>query len=586
MHPVQTAVPRPPRVVAATSGRVNTALAGLVLALAAGGSAAADDNAAGRRIEPGNVGQLALAFVFRTESIGADSGAPASLDGTLFVLTPFPHTLFAVDPAAPPERRVKWQYRPQADRRAEGLSCCGRIDHGPVAQGGRVYFTTLDGRVVALDAASGRSVWDVALARPDRGEALTGPPTVAGGRVFVGSGGSDMGTRGWLAALDAGSGRVLWQRHSTGPDADVGIGADFAPPFAGERGHDLGVATWPPDGWQAGGGAVAGPVLVDADEGVVWHGTGPPSPWNGEQRPGDNKWTSGLFARDAGSGAARWFDGIDPHNPLAWRDGGADLLVEQAWNGVPRKLLVHADGNGWLYVVDRRSGEILAADAFAASVVTAVDRASGRPTYRGDKLPRLGRQTRDACPAWSGAASGPAALQPGRGVVFLPLSRLCMDLEVRTANRIPATPFAGANVRLRVPPMAGSLVAWDLAGRKALWRVDERFPLVGGALATDGGLVFYGTLDGWLKAVDARDGKVLWQFRAPGGIVGRPAVSRSADGHEQVAVVSGARRLNGMTARDGIDPRDLTAGLGYAALRTRLPEEADPAATLLVFRLP
>jgi PQQ-dependent dehydrogenase (methanol/ethanol family) len=526
-----------------------------------------------------------LAYAFRTDRLGADSGAPVYADGTLYLLTPFPHTLYALDPATVAGSRVKWRYTPRADLAAEGGSCCSRVDHGPVLEGGQLYFSTLDGRVVSIEARGGRVLWDVSVASGAQGEVLTSAPTVTRKLVLIGSGRSDHGNRGWLAALDRTSGKLLWKRYSTGSDADVGVGASFVARNAEKR-ADLGVSTWPPGASDAGGGGVDGAVLYDAEANLVWHGTGPPTPWNPEQRPGTNQWTSGLFARDAETGMARWFDAVAPGNPFSWRDAGADVLVDRSWQGRLRHLLVHPDGNGFLYVIDRLTGELLAADRYTASAVTSVDLATGLPHYRPDKVPAPGRQAREICPAWSGATAGPGVHDAERGVLILPVSRLCMDLEVRIANRIKGTPFVGASVRLLLPARSGGLLAWDIEARKPLWIIDESYPVVGGATLADGGRVVYGTLDGWLKTIDARDGKLLAIYRAPGGIVGRPAVWQGADGRSFAAVVSGARRLYGMTAKDGIDPRDVTAGMGYAALVHRLPPEADPAGTLIVVQLP
>ena len=307
-------------------------------------------------IDTRSVAGLRLAFALRTERSGAEAGAPATAHGLFFVLSPFPHTLFAIDPAAAPAARIKWQYSPQADRVADGLSCCERSEHGPVVDGSQVYFTTLDGHVVSLDVDSGKVRFDVVVTDASKGETLAGPPTLTPASVLVGNSGGDFGVRGWVAALDVASGRIQWKRYSTGPDAEVGIGPGFRPYYTSYRGADLGVSTWPPTAWQQGGGSVAAPILYDAASQLIFHGTGHPAPWNAEQRTGDNLWTSGLFARDAATGTARWFNALNPHGPFAYQGGNADLLVDRLWQGQARHLLVHADANGLLYVFDRTSG--------------------------------------------------------------------------------------------------------------------------------------------------------------------------------------------------------------------------------------
>ena len=536
-------------------------------------------------ISVGNVHQLQLAFSFRINDAGAESSAPAGAEGLLFVLGSFPHRLWAIDPSASPERRVRWHYAPTADRSAEGLSCCDHAGHGPVVAKGRVFFTTLDGRLVALDAATGALLFDVPVANPKEGETLAGAPLVAEGRVFVGNAGDDFGVRGWIAALDADSGKLFWKRYSTGPDLDVGIGPDFKPFYASLRGTDLGTSTWPPAAWQQGGGSVAGTLLYDKNTRALFHGTGHPAPWNAAQREGDNRWTSGVFARDAANGSARWFAGFNRHDPFVYRDAGSDVLMDAMWQGRERGLLVHPDANGMLYVVDRQSGQILAADPVAQSAVAGFDTANGETRYAPSKSVKVNQQTRHICPAWTGAfSSGASVLE---GLVVLPVSRLCMDLEPRPANYIQGTPYTGANVRLLLDHAdAGAVIGWNVAARKSSWESAEQWPVLGGTLTTESGLVFYGTLDGRVKALDGRNGKLLWQFKARAGIASRPGAFRGANGQPCISVVAGTGRLYGMSRVEALDPRDDTAGFGLAGLLRQLPQDDDTGSALLVFCLP
>jgi len=253
-----------------------------------------------------------------------------------------------------------------------------------------------------------------------------------------------------------------------------------------------------------------------------------------------------------------------------------------------RSLVVHPDANGVLYVVDRATGQILAADAVTESVVSGFDTASGQTRYAPSKGVKVDRQTRRVCPSWMGAFGGGAgALPGGDGMVVLPVSRVCMDIEPRPANYIKGTPYVGANVRLLLDrPNGGSIVGWSLAQRRAVWQAEEKLPVLGGALATESGLVFYGTLDGRLKALDGRSGKLLWQFKCPSSVMSRPTVFRGSDGREYLAVVAGSGRIHGMSRVEALDPRDEGAGAGLAGLLRRLPPEDDPSGTLLVFRLP
>ena len=236
---------------------------------------------------------------------------------------------------------------------AAGLQCCGAPSGGMTVADGRVLLATQDGHVILLQASDGKPLWDVAVADPAQGETLAAPPLLAGAAVIVGSAGDDFGVRGWLAALDAASGRTLWKRFNTGPDAEVGIGPRFHPAHPQDAGSDLGVTSWPPGAWQQGGGGLDGPAVYDAAANLLIHATGHPAPWNPTARPGENRWTSGLFARAADTGEALWYDAMNPHDQYALGAGGGLIAAEMDWQGSRRALLIHPDRNGHVYVLDR-----------------------------------------------------------------------------------------------------------------------------------------------------------------------------------------------------------------------------------------
>lgn len=255
------------------------------------------------QLTPGNVAGLRVVASLPTGSRGAHGAAPVVAGDTIFIQTPFPHEVLALDLRAP-DLPVKWRYRPAADSMAAGQGSGSR--NAPVVEGGRVFLTTFDGHAIALDAATGAVVWDMRIADPAQGETLVAPPTVVDGRVLLGNGGDDFGARGWIAALSAENGDLRWKRYSTGPDDAVGIG----PGFASEgQGANLGVATWPPSAWQHGGGGVSGPILWDAEAGLVFHGTGHPA-------PGPTPWRQPLDLRPLRPGAGRRRGALVPaHQP-------------------------------------------------------------------------------------------------------------------------------------------------------------------------------------------------------------------------------------------------------------------------------
>ncbi|MGN6549716.1 MAG: outer membrane protein assembly factor BamB family protein, partial [Pararhizobium sp.] len=293
-------------------------------------------------IKPGNVGRLQVAFTFSTGVDRGQEASPLVVDQTMYVLTPYPNILYALDltkPGAP----VKWKYAPKPEAAAQGVACCDVVNRGPVYGDGRIYYNTLDGHTVAVDAKTGAEIWNVKLGDINIGETMTMAPLFAKGKVFVGDSGGEMGVRGWLQALDAASGKVVWKAWATGPDKDVLIGADFHPFYRMDQGKDLGVKSWPPDAWQHGGGNSWGWISFDPDLNLIYYGTGNPGPWNADARPGDNKWTAGIFARDADSGSAKWFYQWSPHD-LADHDGiNEQILLDMDWQGKPRKVLVRPE---------------------------------------------------------------------------------------------------------------------------------------------------------------------------------------------------------------------------------------------------
>ncbi|WP_426954392.1 PQQ-binding-like beta-propeller repeat protein [Muricoccus radiodurans] len=529
-----------------------------------------------------NVGALRPVLSWTTDSVEPHTAAPVAADGVLILLSPFPHGLQALDPSRPASP-LRWRYAPPAERMARGRGCCGATG-GLAIAGDRVFLTTVDGRAVALDAATGRAIWEVQATDPGAAESLAAP-VLAGERVIIGSAGDDFGMRGWVEAREAATGHVLWRRYSTGPDSEAGIGPAFHPFYRpGER-AELGQVTWPPAAWQQGGGGVSGGVLWDGTRDLLFHGTGPAAPVNPARRAGDNRWTAGLFARDAATGEARWFTGISPHDPHALGSATAILSAEIDWQGARRSVLVHPDPNGHVYLLDPSGGQILSAEPFVpVNTMQGLDLATGVPRWNDGKRLDANGMLRDVCPGRPGALGGPPAFLPATGLLYLPASRLCMDIEYRDTNFIRGTPYTGANVRLRPPASGarGALVAWDVAAARPAWTVEEPFPLGGGALATEEGLVFYGTRDGWLKALDARSGAELWRFRLRSGVVSQPVAFRGADGRPYLAVVAG----DGRGAGREIDMRDASAANGLAQALSDLPPPQAPGGVLTVFGLP
>ncbi|HYD55944.1 MAG TPA: methanol/ethanol family PQQ-dependent dehydrogenase [Burkholderiales bacterium] len=538
-------------------------------------------------ITTANVRSLKLAFSFKTGAERGHEAAPIVAENTLFVVTPYPNHVFALDMKG----RVKWRFDPKTDPFAQGVACCDVVNRGMVYDGGRVFFNTLDNQTIALDAKSGRELWRTKLGDISIGETMTMAPLVVKGKVLVGNSGGELGVRGWIAALDAASGKVAWRAYSTGPDQDVLIGPAFKPHYEMDRGTDLGVTTWPPEAWKLGGGNVWGWISYDPELDLIYYGTGNPGPWNPEQRPGDNKWTSGIFARKPDTGEAIWFYQWSPHDLHDYDGVNENVLLELEIQGTKRKVLVRPERNGYVYVLDRATGEVLSATPFAHITTSlGVDLKTGRLQYNPQKIPKPNQVLRDICPASPGAKDWqPSAWSPRTQLLYIPYQNLCQDAVTYQTSYIAGTPYVGADTEMKPGPgdgHRGEFSAWDPVAAKKAWTIQEKFPVWSGALATAGDVVFYGTMDGFFKAVDAKTGKLLWRFRTSSGIIGQPVTYRGDDGKQYVAVLAGVGGWAGAVVAADLDTRDGSAALGFVGAMKDLPKHTVKGGMLYVFSLP
>ncbi len=540
-------------------------------------------------ITTANAGTLRLVSSFSTGVIRGHEAAPLVSNNTMYIVTPFPNYVYALD-LTQPGTPMKWAYKPRVEQAAQGVACCDVVNRGAVIADGRLYFNTLDNHTIALDASTGREIWRTKLGDINMGETVTMAPLVVKGKVLVGNSGGEMGVRGRLTALDAGSGRIAWQAYSTGPDSDVLIGPGFKPFYASDRGNNLGVSTWPPDAWKIGGGTVWGWLSYDPELDLIYYGTGNPGPWNHEQRPGDNKWTSGIFARDPDTGEARWFYQVTPHDHFDYDAINESVLIDMPVNGTRRKVMLRAERSGYIYVLDRATGEVLSATPFGYITSTkGIDLKTGRPISVEEKIPHVGEVTRNICPAATGMKDWqPTAFSPRTGLLYIPHSNLCMDFEGLEASYIAGTPYVGANVKMYAGPGGhrGEFTAWDPVARRPVWKVNEIFPVWSGALVTAGDVVFYGTMDGWFRARDARTGRELWKQQLGSGIISQPISYRGPDGRQYIAVMSGVGGWAGAIVAGDLDPRDSTAALGFVNAMKDLPQYSNTGGAVHIFALP
>ena len=499
------------------------------------------------QITSGNAGTLVEEFSFATNTTASHQGQPLVVGSTMYIVTPFPNKLIALDLNSP--GITKWTFDPGANHYARGVACCDVVNRGAVYADGKVIYNVLDDTTVAVDAVTGKLVWRAKLGDPTNGETLTGAPIVVKDKVIVGNAGGELGVRGWVQALSLKTGKKVWKAYNTGPDADVLIGANFHAYYAKDRGTDLGATSWPGTLWQQGGSTSWAWFTYDPDLNLVFYGTGNPGVWNPDMRLGDNKWGATIFARNPDTGQAAWAYQLTPHDGWDYDAVNESIVSDLTINGTKRRVLMHVNKNGFGYTLDAATGQVLLANKVGyVTWADHIDLATGAPVVNPGMDPHQGVITANVCPSPLGVKDfEPSAFSPATGLLYIPAINFCDNIEPLKALYIAGTPFMGADVNFVPAPGGyfGELVAWDAAKGQRAWSVTETLPLYAGVLATAGNVVFYGTLDRWFKAVDATTGAVLFQTQLECGVMGNPISYTAPDGKQRVAVYTGVGWLAG-----------------------------------------
>jgi lanthanide-dependent methanol dehydrogenase len=516
-------------------------------------------------------------------------GGPLVVGSTMYMVTPYPNNLYAFD-LSKPDFPMKWEYQPHPDIQSVGVACCDVVNRGASYADGKIIYNLLDAHTVAVDAQTGKEVWRTQVGDIHYGETTTMAAVVVKDTVLVGNSGGELGVRGKLTALDVKTGKIKWVAWSTGSDEDVRIGPDFKPFYASDKGKDLGLKTWNPGQWKIGGGTIWGWISYDPELNLIYYGTGNPGPWNPDMRPGDNKWTCAIIARDADTGMAKWAWQGSPHDQWDYDEIMENILVDMPWHGQMRKLLLHPGRNGFMFVLDRTNGELLSASQYEpTNWATGYDLKTGAANEVKEKETHFGKYTKDICPSSTGSKDFiPSSFDPRTGYVYIPAHNTCMDYMGTAVNYIAGTPYLGASVRMYPGPgnYQGELMAWDVAQGKKVWSItDPDLPVYSGVLSTGGDLVFYGTMEGWFRAVDAHSGKILWQFKTPSGIVGNPMTFTGPDGKQYVAVYSGVGGWMGAVALPEVSTDDPYAALGVVGAMKKIKALSPPGDMLYVFGL-
>jgi PQQ-dependent dehydrogenase (methanol/ethanol family) len=531
------------------------------------------------QINAGNVNKLQVAWTFSTGVLRGHEGAPLVVGDTMFVHAPFPNTVFALD--LNNDGKILWKYEPKQDPNVIPVMCCDTVNRGLSYADGKVFLHQADTTLVALDAKTGAVAWSAKNGDPARGETGTSAPMIFKDKVFVGISGGEFGVRGSITAYNLKDGKRVWRGYSMGPDSDTLMDPEKTTHLGKPVGKDSGISTWQGDQWKIGGGTTWGWYAYDPELNLIYYGSGNPSTWNPRQRPGDNRWSMTIWARDVDTGNTKWVYQMTPHDEWDFDGVNEMILADQDMGGTKRKTLMHFDRNGFGYTLDRTNGELLVAEKFDPAVnwATKVDmdktsKTYGRPLvvdkystdHNGEDV-----NSKGICPAALGTKDEqPASYSPDTGLVYVPTNHVCMDYEPFRVSYTAGQPYVGATLSM-YPPAGennmGNFIAWDGKTGKIAWSDKEQFSVWSGALSTAGGIVFYGTLEGYLKAVDAKTGKELYKFKTASGIIGN-VMTYDHGGKQFVAVLSGVGGWAGIGLAAGLTkPTDgLGAVGGYAAL--------------------
>jgi len=543
-----------------------------------------------------NVGDLRVAWTFSTGVLRGHEGGPLVIGDMMYVHTPFPNNIFALDLAD--DGKIVWSHKPEQDPSVIAVMCCDTVNRGVAYADGLILSHQADTTLLAMDAMTGEVKWSIKTGDPAVGETNTATVLPVGDKVIVGVSGGEYGVRGRVTAYNLSDGTEVWKAYSTGPDEEMLVNPETTMTLGKPIGADSSLNSWEGDQWKIGGGTTWGWFSYDKELNLIYYGTGNPSTWNPSQRPGDNRWSMTIMARDADTGEAKWFYQKTPHDEWDYDGVNENILVDQEIDGEMRKLLVNFDRNGFGYTLDRETGELLVAEKFDPAVNWAshieMDKDSdqyGRPQVVAEFSPGENGEdsnTTGVCPAALGSKDQqPASYSPKTGLFYVPTNHVCMDYEPFRVAYTAGQPYVGATLSMYPAPEShggmGNFIAWDATKGEMAWSLPEQFSVWSGALSTAGDVVFYGTLEGYLKAVDAETGEELYSFKTPSGIVGN-VMTYEREGKQYVAVLSGVGGWAGIGLAAGLtNPND---GLGAVGGYSALSDYTQLGGQLTVFELP
>jgi alcohol dehydrogenase (cytochrome c) len=477
------------------------------------------------KISKENAAQLKPVFGYSTGGKFAGLEAtPLYRDGTLYFTGDYAR-VFALDART---GTLKWYWEPKYEDGLEAMLCCGQINRGLAMWGDKVYVGTLDARLVALNMKDGSVAWEQKIDEWKNAYTSTGAPLVVKGKVITGIAGAEFGVRGYVRAYDAATGKEVWTRHVI--------------PGPGEPGND----TWPGETWKTGGASTWQTGAYDPETNTLFWGTGNPGPWNSDLRKGDNKWSCSLVALNPDTGEIKWGYQYTPNDAWDYDGNNAPVLMDVTIDGQLRKVAVQANRNGFLYVLDRVTGEFIYAAATIEGInwTTGLDPKTGRPNVNEAMRPKSGgEKIEPIVPGLEGGTNWfPIASNPEKGIVYLNTNDWAMSLKAWKPEDVvykPGTLYMGVDYQMyRHKDKTGYLKAFDVANKKWLWELPSALPMFAGVLATKTGVLFTGDQLGFFQAVDSDTGKVLWKFQTGSGINASP-ITYELDGKQYVAILSG-----------------------------------------------
>lgn len=511
-----------------------------------GGTYAEQRYSALDQITADNVAGLKLAWFADFDTSRGQEATPLVVDGVLYTTTAW-SKLFAYDAAT---GRQLWGYDPEVPGVKAYNACCDVVNRGAAYYGGRIYFGTIDGRLIAVDAKTGKPVWSTQTVDPGQPYSITGAPRIVKGKVLIGNGGAEYGVRGYVTAYDAATGAKVW-RFYTVPNATGASDGEASDEVL--KGKAAG--TWFGDAWKktGGGGTVWDAIVYDPKYSQVYIGVGNGTPWNHKVRSdgkGDNLFLSSIVALDADTGRYVWHYQTTPGE--SWDFTATQPIIQATLtiDGQPRDVLMQAPKNGFFYVIDRKSGRLLSGRNYVpANWASGID-AQGRPIENPEARKMTGALQ------FPGALGGhnwhPMSFSPKTGLVYIPAQELGFPYvadetyshrQGRMNTGVDWTKMIGPDDRRErakeLAKLKGWLLAWDPVAQKEVWRFEHGEPWNGGTLATAGNLVFQGTAAGSFNAYSADKGKLLWRFDAQNSMMGGP-ISFAVKGQQYVAVLAGA----------------------------------------------